>query len=144
LADYVHVITISFRYVGAVVLACAFPLKIELFRYDTKFFLHSSMYDNYRRPAHGRHRGGSGTKSFKKTLPACLGEALRRGSSYSLRFSGFRSEPPGFMTVSAAPWNLHFSRANCLTSKKTFSGASFSRKKNAIMGKPLFLKKLLC
>ena len=45
-------------------------MKIELFSYDTKFFSHSSRYDDPRRPANGRPRGGSGTNNFKKNLPA--------------------------------------------------------------------------
>jgi hypothetical protein len=46
------------------------PVKIELFRYDMRFFSHATMYDDRRRPANGRPRGGSGTNNFKKNLPA--------------------------------------------------------------------------
>jgi len=47
-------------------------MKIELFSFETRFFSHFSLYDDCRRPANGRPRGGSGTHNSKKPCPPCL------------------------------------------------------------------------
>ena len=58
------------------------------------FFSYSSMYDDSRRPANGRPRGGSGTNNSKKPCPPCLEEALRRVSIAYITIFMFGRELP--------------------------------------------------
>ena len=90
-------------------------MRIELFSYDTRFFKHSSIYDDCRRPPRVAPAADQEQTIQKKTCPPCLGEALRRGSIVYIAIFMVFSANTLFMPVSTEPKNHLFPQMTTMT-----------------------------